>query len=262
MQPYAGVVLPKLHRMNALPNILVVDDDEDITQLLSAYLQRYRFSALTAHDAASMRQVLRHHAVDLVVLDWMLPGTDGMVLAQELRAQTAIPVIMLTARASAFDRILGLENGADDYLTKPFEPRELVARIQSVLRRCTPQARDASPNVASAGVVLFDGWQLNRARRHLQSPVGTVVPLSDAEYRLLNTFLSKPHSLFTRDQLLEKARGRGVDQLDRSIDLLVSRLRHKLGQSDECNANPVIKTVRGAGYMFTAQSVSAGVAWS
>lgn len=253
---------PTLRAMNALPNILVVDDDADITQLLSAYLQRYRFNTCTAHDAASMRQVLQHTPVDLVVLDLMLPGTDGMALAQELRAQTRLPIIMLTARTSAFDRILGLENGADDYLTKPFEPRELVARIQSVLRRCGLSHGQATPTVASAGVVRFDGWQLDRARRHLQSPTGTVVPLSDAEYRLLNTFLSKPHALFTRDQLLEQARGRGVDQLDRSIDLLVSRLRHKLATPEGCATSPVIKTVRGAGYMFTARSVAAGVAWS
>jgi len=248
--------------MNALPNILVVDDDEDITQLLSAYLQRYRFNTCIAHDAVSMRQVLQRTPVDLVVLDLMLPGTDGMALAHELRGQTRIPIIMLTARASAFDRILGLENGADDYLTKPFEPRELVARIQSVLRRCAPsQAHTESP-VANAGVVRFDGWQLDRARRHLQSPSGTVVPLSDAEYRLLSTFLSKPHALFTRDQLLELARGRGVDQLDRSVDLLVSRLRHKLATAEGSGTNPVIKTVRGAGYMFTARSVAAGMAWA
>jgi len=249
--------------MNALPNILVVDDDEDITQLLSAYLRRYQLNTCTAHDASSMRQVLAHTPVDLIVLDLMLPGTDGMALAQELRARTRLPIIMLTARASAFDRILGLESGADDYLTKPFEPRELVARIQSVLRRCAPQANDPRPTVASAGVVLFDGWQLNRSRRHLQSPQGTVVPLSDAEYRLLNTFLNKPHALFTRDQLLEQARGRGTDQLDRSIDLLVSRLRHKLAPPDgPPQAEPVIKTVRGAGYMFTARHVAAGVAWA
>jgi two-component system OmpR family response regulator len=165
---------------------------------------------------------------------------------------------MLTARSSPFDRVMGLENGADDYMGKPFEPRELVARIHTVLRRAQG-AEDTASSVARSDVVCFDGWELHRDERTLVSPVGLVVALSNAEFRLLSTFLQTPRRLFSRDQLMEKARGRATDAFERSIDLLVSRLRQKL--ADDSDEPSMIKTVRGAGYMFNAQSVQGRAAW-
>lgn len=239
--------------MPAMPHILVVDDDQEITQLLSDYLQRYRFSTSCAHDADSMRAALARDNVDLVVLDWMLPGTDGLTLARELRLQSRTPVIMLTARAGAFDCVMSLENGADDYMSKPFEPRELVARIQAVLRRVRE-----NPSLATAplhtDVIGFDGWQLHVIERHLRAPDGTVLPLSHAEFRLLTTFLRHPRKLLSREQLMDEARGRDSEAYDRSIDLLVSRLRSKLARVG-AGQGERIKTIRGAGYMFSAQHV-------
>ena len=243
--------------MTAKTSILLVDDDAEITELLGEYLTRFNYEVHSACDGESMRAQLMRHNVDLVVLDVMLPGADGLTLAREIRRQTRTPIIMLTARTSILDRILGLENGADDYMSKPFEPRELVARIQSVLRRSQgPQPEEA---VASSEVVVFDGWELHRNLRTLVSPTGLVVALSNAEFRLLNTFLSTPRRLLSRDQLMEQARGRAMDAFERSIDLLVSRLRHKL--ADESREVSMIKTIRGAGYMFNVQSVQARVAW-
>jgi two-component system OmpR family response regulator len=243
--------------MTAKTSILLVDDDVEITELLGEYLTRFNYEVHCANDGPSMREQLRRHNVDLVVLDIMLPGADGLMLAREIRRQTRTPIIMLTARTSTLDRILGLENGADDYMSKPFEPRELVARIQSVLRRSQgPQPEEA---VASSEVVVFDGWELHRNLRTLVSPTGLVVALSNAEFRLLNTFLSTPRRLLSRDQLMEQARGRAMDAFERSIDLLVSRLRHKL--ADDSREVSMIKTIRGAGYMFNVQSVQGRVAW-
>lgn len=243
--------------MTAKTSILLVDDDVEITELLGEYLTRFNYEVHSACDGASMRDQLMRHNVDLVVLDIMLPGADGLTLAREIRRQTRTPIIMLTARTSILDRILGLENGADDYMSKPFEPRELVARIQSVLRRS--QGAQPEEAVASSEVVVFDGWELHRNLRTLVSPTGLVVALSNAEFRLLNTFLSTPRRLLSRDQLMEQARGRAMDAFERSIDLLVSRLRHKL--ADDSREVSMIKTIRGAGYMFNVQSVQARVAW-
>lgn len=244
--------------MRTKTTILLVDDDTEITSLLGDYLQRFNFDVHCASDGASMRAQLVRHPIDLVVLDVMLPGTDGLALAREIRARSAIPVIMLTARTATVDRILGLESGADDYMSKPFEPRELVARIQSVLRRARGAAEEES-GIASSDVVCFDGWELRRPERTVVSPTGLVVALSNAEFRLLNTFLQTPRHLFSRDQLMEQARGRAMDAFERSIDLLVSRLRQKL--ADDSSEVSMIKTVRGAGYMFNVQSVQARVAW-
>lgn len=244
--------------MNTKISILIVDDDAEITELLGDYLSRFNFEVRTACDADSMRAQLERHTVNLVVLDVMLPGTDGLTLSREIRERSQIPVIMLTARTTTFDRIMGLENGADDYMGKPFEPRELVARIHTVLRR-SQGAKEAAPNVARSDVVCFDGWELHREERTLVSPTGLVVALSNAEFRLLNTFLQTPRRLFSRDQLMEQARGRAMDAFERSIDLLVSRLRQKL--ADDPDEPSMIKTVRGAGYMFNVQSVQGRMAW-
>ena len=238
--------------------ILIVDDDEGITDLLSEYLARFGFESHVAGDGVAMRQQLAQHPIDLVVLDLMLPGDDGMVLARELRQSSNLPIIMLTARSNAYDRVLGLESGADDYVSKPFEPRELVARINTVLRRAGAALEGASP-FSRSEVIRFDGWELHREDRCLTSPAGLVVALSNAEFRLLSIFLQMPRRLFSRDQLMEQARGRAMDSFERSIDLLVSRLRQKL--ADDSSDVSMIKTVRGSGYMFNVQSVQGAVAW-
>jgi len=244
--------------MKPQPQLLIVDDDTDITTLLGDYLVRFNFVCHTACDGAQMWALLERFPIDLVVMDVMLPGADGLQLSRDIRQRSAIPVIMLTARCSMFDRVMGLENGADDYVSKPFEPRELVARIHTVLRRVKP-AHESAEAVMHSDVVYFDGWVLHRGERTLKSPAGLTVALSNAEFRLLSTFLQTPRRLFSRDQLVAQARGRAMDVFERSIDLLVSRLRQKLAQDPE--APPMIKTVRGAGYMFNVQSVQGRSAW-
>ncbi|HNV60819.1 MAG TPA: response regulator [Rhodoferax sp.] len=244
--------------MNHPTQILIVDDDDGITSLLCEYLTPFGFEVHTASDGEAMQQRLSSHHIDLIVLDVMLPGKDGLALAREVRLRSRIPVIMLTARSNPYDRVLGLEMGADDYMSKPFEPRELVARIQSVLRRSLTLQDHAAGN-ADGDVIRFDGWELDRHERCLTSPAGLVVALSNAEFRLLSTFLQMPRRLFSRDQLMEQARGRYMDSFERSIDLLVSRLRQKL--SDDPRDPSMIKTIRGAGYMFNAQSVQGQLAW-
>lgn len=243
--------------MPAAPHLLLVDDDAEITDLLAEYLTRFQFTVHTAADGIGMRAQLQRHPISLVVMDLMLPGTDGLSLAREIRLQSQIPVIMLTARADTVDRVLGLESGADDYVAKPFQPRELVARIQTVLRRSA--GHEAANDPARSDVVCFDGWELHREDRRLTSPSGLVVPLSNAEFRLLSTFLQTPRRLFSRDQLMEQARGRAMDSFERSIDLLVSRLRQKL--ADDSDEPSMIKTVRGAGYLFDVRSVRGRIAW-
>jgi len=249
--------------MQAQPSILVVDDDVGMTTLLCSYLSRFGLQVHAVADGVQMRQHLDTHHVDLVVLDLMLPGVDGLTLARALRAGSRIPIIMLTARGSAADRIVGLEIGADDYMGKPFDPRELVARIQSVLRRA---ATPGTPAQVASDVIAFDGWRLQRDERLLTSPKGLVVPLSNAEFQLLMAFLKAPRRVVTREQLAEQARGRTLDDLSRSVDLLVSRLRQKLthspqgsGATDSACPPALIKTVRGAGYMFNARSVQGQV---
>ncbi len=246
--------------MKPVARILVVDDDEDITRLLADYLQHYGFEVVCAANARRMREILSSVSVQLVVLDWMLPDSDGLSLTRELRQTTQMPIIMLTARSAPDDRVIGLENGADDYMCKPFEPRELVARIGSVLRsRRRDWARSALA-LERSDQIRFDGWVLHRQARQICAPDGGIVPLSHAEYRLLDAFISRPHHLLNREQLLEAAHGRAVDQLDRSVDLLISRLRHKLsahGQRED-----VIRTVRGSGYMFTAQRIEPASSWT
>jgi two-component system OmpR family response regulator len=238
--------------------VLIVDDDEEITHLLSNYLSRFGYVVFAAQDGESMRRQLSAHAIDLLVMDVMLPGTDGLALAREVRQTSLLPIIMLTARSDPYDRVIGLENGADDYVSKPFEPRELVARIQTVLRR-SMAFNDGATDPVKSEVVCFDRWELHREQRNLHSPDGLVIPLSNAEFRLLCTFLRRPRRLFSRDQLTEQARGRTIEVFDRSIDLLVSRLRQKL--AGEANLDSMIKTVRGAGYMFNVQSVHGRASW-
>lgn len=230
-------------------HILVVDDDSGITDLLCDYLRQFGFATHAANNGASMREQMAKYPIDLLVMDLQLPGEDGLSLTKKLRQQYAVPIVMLTARGNPIDRVIGLEMGADDYMSKPFEPRELAARIQTVLRRATRHDKEA----VSSDVIEFDGWQLQKDSRRLISPEGLNIPLSNAEFQLLSTFLKMPRKLFTRDQLMAQAGGRDKDNVARSIDLLVSRLRHKL--TDDPRTPHMIKTVRGEGYVFNVQSV-------
>ncbi len=226
---------------------LIVDDDVPIRELLIDYLARFGILGHGVSDGEAMRQAMKNDAYDVVVLDLMLPGEDGLSLCRHLRAESDIPILMLTARCEPTDRIIGLELGADDYMAKPFEPRELVARIQTILRR----VRD--DRTEQRGNVRFDNWRLNSVLRQLTSAEGLVVPLSNAEFRLLWVFLERPRRVLSREQLLDAARGRSIEAFDRSIDLLVSRLRQKLG--DDPKAPQLIKTVRGEGYLFDARDI-------
>lgn len=235
--------------MTRTDHILVVDDDAEIRSLLEAYLTRQGYRVTTAADGRTMRAALERVAPDLIVLDLMLPGEDGLALCRGLRSRSSVPVIMLTALGEETDRIIGLEMGADDYLPKPFNPRELLARIKSVLRRA--RSLPGKLQCADARRIRFAGWLLDPAVRELLSPEGIVVALSGAEYRLLCLFLEHPHRVLNRDQLLELARGReNLMPFDRSIDVLISRLRHRL--HDDAREAALIKTVRGEGYVFTA----------
>jgi two-component system OmpR family response regulator len=227
-------------------HILIVDDDAEIRTLLRDYLERNGLRATAVADGRAMRVALEAGRHDLVVLDLMLPGEDGLALCRELRAHSSLPVIMLTARGEETDRIVGLEMGADDYLPKPFNPRELLARIKAVLRRA--QALPAA-DASEARRLRFTGWTLEIARRQLVSPDGVVVPLSGGEYRLLRIFLDHPQRVLSRDQLLDLTRGREALPFDRSIDVQVGRLRRRL--ADE--AATLIQTVRGEGYVLAAE---------
>ena len=231
-------------------HILVVDDDAEIRRMVADYLRKNGLRATEVADGREMRAALETGAVDLIVLDLMMPGEDGLSLARNLRAgkHKAIPVIMLTARDDATDKIIGLEMGADDYITKPFASRELLARINAVIRR----TRMLPPNlqVTEASRILgFGRWRLDTTARHLLDEDETVVALSGAEFRLLRAFLDHPNRVLTRDQLLNLTQGRDAELFERSIDLLVSRLRQRL--QDGAREQTYIKTVRSEGYVFS-----------
>jgi two-component system OmpR family response regulator len=228
------------------PHLLIVDDDREIRSLLSQYLEKNDFRTTAVADGREMRRVLDRSAVDLIVLDLMLPGEDGLTLCRELRTHSQIPIIMLTARGEDVDRIVGIEVGADDYLPKPFNPRELLVRIRAVLRRASNTPRDPNPQVIRG--FSFAGWKLDTARRTLTDATGKDVLLSGAEYRLLAVLLSAGNRVLSRAQLTELLRGREADPFDRSIDVRVSRLRQLLG--DDARAPQIIKTVYGEGYVI------------
>ncbi len=232
--------------MQRSPHLLVVDDDQEIRTLLSQFLGRHGFRVSTAANGALMMRTLEQANVDLVILDLMMPGEDGLSLCRRLRAGSTLPVIMLTAVGEDTDRIVGLEMGADDYLPKPFNPRELLARVKAVLRR-GGETRGGDPR---DGLLCFEGWRLNVARRELHAPDAALVQLSAGEFDLLVAFAEHPQRVLTRDQLLDLARGRAAIPYDRSVDVQVSRLRRKLEADPKEPA--LIKTVRSGGYIFTA----------
>jgi two-component system OmpR family response regulator len=228
----------------AAPSILVVDDDRQILELVARFLRANGFIVHTARDGRAMQSVLADRGADLIVLDLMLPGAGGLELCRELRKTSSIPVVMLTAKGEDVDRIIGLEVGADDYLPKPFNPRELLARVNAVLRRTAGNQQQASRRPRAMG---FAGWKLDMLKRELTNPQGVVVDLSAGEYDLLVTFLESPQRVLSRDYLLDAARSRTLEPYDRAIDVQVSRLRRKIGDGGD-----LIKTVRGAGYLFSA----------
>jgi two-component system, OmpR family, response regulator len=233
--------------MERTDHILIVDDDAEIRTLLGRYLEKNGLRASAVGDGRAMWQALEREVFDLVVLDIMLPGDDGLTLCRQLRAKSEIPIIMLTARGEETDRIVGLEMGADDYLPKPFSARELLARIKVILRR----TRSLPPNLRQDDEtqIRFGDWMLDTEHRHLVSAAGVVTLLGGAEYRLLRILLAHPNRVLNRDQLVELTQGREADALDRSIDVQISRLRHRLG--DDSRDPQLIKTVRGEGYVLS-----------
>ncbi|MEN9893430.1 MAG: Transcriptional regulatory protein ompR [Pseudomonadota bacterium] len=242
-------------------HVLIVDDDAEIRLLLSRYLEKNGLRTTAVADGRAMWRMLDDGAPDLIVLDLMLPGDDGLTLCRTLRVRhDDIPVLMLTARGEDTDRIIGLEMGADDYLAKPFNPRELLARIKVILRR----TRSLPPNLRprDEGRLRFGGWTLDTVARQLVAADGTVTPIGGVEYKLLHVFVTHPNRVLSRDQLLDLTQGREADPLDRSIDVQVSRLRQRLG--DDPRDPTLIRTVRGEGYVLTvavdAVEPSGGVA--
>jgi len=228
-------------------HVLVVDDDAEIRNLLREYLQKNGYRVTAVAEGKGMWMTIDAGRVDIVVLDLMLPGEDGLTLCRNLRARSEVPVIMLTARGEETDRIVGLEMGADDYLAKPFNPRELLARIKSILRRSRSLPDNLQPEEAST--IHFAGWTLDLEARNLLSPDGVVVALSGTEYKLMRIFLAHPNRVLNRDQLIDLMLSRDASPFDRSIDVQVSRLRHRLGEG--AREPVIIKTVRGEGYVLS-----------
>jgi two-component system OmpR family response regulator len=234
--------------MDRIPHILVVEDERDIRDPLAAYLGKNGLRVSKADGAAAARQILAAHAVDLVLLDIMMPGEDGLSLAGFVRATSGIPVILVTAKAEDTDRIVGLELGADDYVVKPFNPRELLARIKAVLRRAEGSARPV--HAPDAEAFAFGPWVLKTGERELVGADGVAAPLSTGDYNLLFAFLTHPRRVLSREQLLDLARGRDLAAFERSVDNAISRLRRKI---EEDPAHPrLLKTVWGGGYMLAA----------
>jgi two-component system OmpR family response regulator len=230
-------------------HVLIVDDDAETRSLLQAYLQKQGYRVTTAADGRALRKTLETARPDLIVLDLMLPGEDGLEICRSLRTRSNLPVIMLTARGEETDRIVGLEMGADDYLAKPANPRELLARIKSVLRRTRALPGNLEPEAAKS--FRFAGWSLDASTRNLTAPDGVVVPLSGTEFKLLRVFLAHPDRVLTRDQLIDFMVSRDAGPFDRAIDVQVSRLRQRL--REDAREPRIIKTVRGEGYVLAAK---------
>lgn len=248
--------------MSLRPHILVVEDDVDMRQLIATFLQNAQFNVREADNGQAMHEALLQGPTDLIVMDLMLPGVDGLDLCKELRAHpsyASIPIIMLTARSSTLDRVLGLELGADDYLAKPFEPVELLARIKAVLRRSPVDQALAAANTVLQDMTgddipatyYFEGWQLNTRARQMHSPDGVVISLANSDYQILQLLLSRPHRPISRDELLEHAFGRERAPNDRTVDVCVSRLRGHL--ETDTRQPRMIRTIRHEGYMYNGE---------
>lgn len=235
--------------MERIPHILIVEDDATIARMVAKAVTEGGFRTSTAGDGRAMDKVMADGAIDLIVLDVMLPGgEDGLAICRRLRGTSRVPIIMLTARAEEIDRVLGLEFGADDYVTKPFSSRELLARIRAVLRR--GERHDPAPKVKS-GVLVFDGWRIDRASRHLRDSAGLRIALTCAEFDLLLVLCEHPRRVLNRDQLLDLTQGRAASPFDRSVDTLISRIRQKIERDPK---NPeIIKTVRSSGYVLVPE---------
>ncbi len=237
--------------MNAAPHLLIVDDDKELCTLLSKFLGRHGYRVSIAHNGNEMAQILETSRVSLVILDLMLPGEDGLVLCRRLRATSTLPVIMLTAMADEVDRIIGLEMGADDYIAKVANPRELLARVRAVLRRAGPAETGEAAD--QRRILEFAGWRLDVTHRQLYSAKNALVPLRAGEFELLLAFVERPRRVLSRDQLLDLSRGRSANAFDRSIDVQVSRLRRKI--EPDPKEPTLIKTVRSGGYILAANVV-------
>jgi two-component system OmpR family response regulator len=239
----------------AAPHILVVEDDRETRTLVAKYLRNNACNVTTAADGREMERAMTDCRIDLLILDVMLPGEDGLSLCRKVRAESHMPIIMLTARGEDVDRIVGLEMGADDYLAKPFNPRELLARINAVLRRQAAAQTQSVTNGATA--LTFLGWRIDFRQRELRNPANARVALTSAEFDLLRIFCERPGRVLSRDSLLDLTQGRNAGSFERSIDVLVSRIRRKI-ETDPHDAT-MIKTVRSGGYMFTPTVEAAAI---
>jgi two-component system OmpR family response regulator len=242
-----NVILPS---MDLATKILIVDDDEGIRTLVASFLEKHGFQAEVAGDPAAMRTKLQTSKYDLIVLDVMMPGEDGLTALRKLRSQNGPPVIMLSAVGTDIDKVVGLEMGAEDYMAKPCNPRELLARIRTVLRRSENRFNAPEPvrTTEDSAWLEFAGWKMDVMSRVLHDPGDSMVTLSDGEFRLLRAFVEHPRRILTRDQLIDYARGPETEHYDRAIDVQISRLRRKLSLGED--RPELIRTVRNEGYMF------------
>jgi len=239
--------------MEKLPHLLLVEDDPEISVMVSGFMSDHGFRVTRAPDGRGIDRIVTAEKIDFVVLDIMLPGEDGLSLCRRLRAASAVPILMLTALGTETDRVVGLEMGADDYLTKPFSPRELLARVRAILRRGTLNDLPPAPR---ATIVTFGGWRMDLATRQLHSPDGLRVPLTSGEFNLLAVFCQNARNVLSRDRLLDLLHGRSAVMFDRSIDIQVSRLRRKI--EPDPRDPTLIKTVRYGGYVFTPKVETSG----
>lgn len=234
-----------------MKQVLIVDDDLDICDLLSQFLKNYSFSVIIANDGTQMFELLKTNKPDVIILDMMLPGDDGLTLCRKLREKSQTPILILSAAGEDTDRIVGLEVGADDYLSKPFNPRELLARIKAILRRSSHHQVQKTENKESILFYEFDGWKLYPEKHEFTNPQEQVVSLSSGEFLLLTALVKHPQKVLNRDKIMEITKDRDASPFDRSIDMQISRLRQKIEVNPK--APNLIKTIRGGGYMFTAK---------
>ena len=242
--------------MSNIKQVLVVDDDQDIRELLAQYLTKNSFDVVTAEDGVEMDRKLDVHVPDLIILDIMLPGDDGFTLCQRIRQTSNVPIIMLTANSDEMDRVLGLEIGADDYIAKPFSPRELLARIKALLRRTQFSNQDNAPEASKSKkrYYCFANWKLDTQQQVLLDSSNNVFPLTGADFQLLMLFINSDDTPVSRDQICQSLHGRDAFANERGIDVHLSRLRNYLG--DDAKSPNIIKTVRGKGYLFIAPTKS------